>query len=354
MCFKNFFILLVLFCLVLPVATPRRKGIKRKRSNDDVCPNQTLLSAFFSSESQQNDTCPVEEEPANQNLSEIIPEGVPEQNDNPRIDPNQSNAEVLNNFFQNDAEVIEDENENDANEELINQILLQNLPKVMAEDNPDAENENEQQNNNDNQADSAELKKQKKLMKKWEKEFEAFEFDYESLKVRCKACSTVEAKTKLAKWCDIIFKNYGTQKSIKAHLGLMKNRVATTHTLSLSQVAARDPEVAAAIMRGNEIAKKQMIEKLDNAENVLTHDEKDAKVLLELAIFIAKENLAIIKFVPLKKLITKAISLLKENPQMGWSQISRKFSEFLEEIKKIEDEGTRRNLLLHYKELKQT
>ena len=57
---------------------------------------------------------------------------------------------------------------------------------------------------------------------------------------------------------------------------------------------------------------------------------------------------------PLKKLITKAISLLKENPQMGWSQISRKFSEFLEEIKKIEDEGTRRNLLLHYKELKQT
>ena len=97
-----------------------------------------------------------------------------------------------------------------------------------------------------------------------------------------------------------------------------------------------------------------MIEKLDNAENVLTHDEKDAKVLLEIAIFIARENLAIMKFVPLKKLITKAITLLKANPQMGWSQISRKFSELLEEIKKIENEETRRKLLLHYKELKQT
>ena len=94
-------------------------------------------------------------------------------------------------------------------------------------------------------------------MKKWEKEFEAFEFDYESLMVRCKACGTVEAKTKLAKWCDIIFKNYGTKKSIKAHLGLMKKRVGTTHTLSLSQLAARDSEVAAAAMRGNELAKNK-------------------------------------------------------------------------------------------------
>ena len=74
---KSFLLLLTFLFLVVPVLTPRTKGIKRKHKGKDN-PKQPKLSAFFQPQPSQRDTCPNEEKPENEDLRDIIPESLVE------------------------------------------------------------------------------------------------------------------------------------------------------------------------------------------------------------------------------------------------------------------------------------